>query len=106
LGWLFAATSEGLEPKSRFDDVPGVFARRTQAVLAAAHAQGCDAVVIGPWGCGAFGNDADVVAEAFSAAVRHYADTFDAIVFSTFGPGQNRDAFERRFKKNFAWDVG
>jgi uncharacterized protein (TIGR02452 family) len=106
LGWLFATTEEGLEPKARFEEVPGVFAQRTQYVLEAARGAGCDAVVVGPWGCGAFGNDAEMVADAFRSAVERYADAFDRIVFSTWGPAQNRDAFERRFKQGYLWDVG
>lgn len=97
LGWLAADVSNGREPRSRRDEVPGVFARRTRYVLAAARASGCDALVAGPWGCGAFGNDPEVVASAFRAAVDEQGGAFDRIVFSTWGAARNREAFERRF---------
>ena len=103
LGWLLANTMDNSESKDRFDDVAGVFARRTQYVFAAAQRAGCDVVVVGPWGCGAFGNDAEVVAEAFVAAVSRYRDAFDEIVFSTWGPAQNREALEKRFADNGLW---
>lgn len=97
LGWLLATTTEGLEPKSRFDDIPALFARRTRQVFAAARHAGCDAVVVGPWGCGAFGNDPEVVAEAFVGAVKDFGHAFEHILFSTWGSAANRKAFERRF---------
>jgi len=97
LGWLLAATSEGIEPKSRFDEVPAVFARRTRFVVAAAVAAGCDALVAGPWGCGAFGNDADVVADAFAAAIDELGAGLSRVAFSVWGPEDNRAAFEGRF---------
>jgi uncharacterized protein (TIGR02452 family) len=101
LGWLLASTTEGHEPRERFDEVPAVFRRRTLMVLAAAHNAGCDALVIGPWGCGAFGNDADVVADAFGHAIDRYADVFERVVCSTWGPDSNRASFERRFKPGY-----
>ncbi|KAA0253959.1 MAG: TIGR02452 family protein [Acidobacteria bacterium] len=97
LGWLAANLSSGREKSSRLADVPATFACRTRYVLAAAREAGCDALVAGPWGCGAFGNDPEVVAEAFAAAVAEQGGAFDRIVFSTWGRAENREPFERRF---------
>jgi uncharacterized protein (TIGR02452 family) len=87
----------GGEPHARFDKVPDVFRRRTLYVLEAARRAGCDAVVLGPWGCGAFGNDPGVVADAFASALARHADGFARVVFSLWGAEKNRAPFERRF---------
>jgi uncharacterized protein (TIGR02452 family) len=47
--------------------LPETFARRAAGVLAAAATEGCDALVLGAWGCGVFGNDPALVAEVFRA---------------------------------------
>ena len=104
-GWLLANIMDGSEDNARVGDIAGVFARRCHYVFAAAHAVGCDAVVVGPWGCGAFGNDPGVVADAFDAALQRWGDAFNEVVFSTWGPADNREAFERRFKKNHVFSV-
>jgi uncharacterized protein (TIGR02452 family) len=39
--------------------------RRTKAVLSVAADEGCDALVLGAWGCGVFGNDVNDVVEYF-----------------------------------------
>jgi uncharacterized protein (TIGR02452 family) len=96
-GWLRAAVDAGNEPASRFGDVPAVFQRRTRAVLAAAVDAGIDAVVLGAWGCGAFGNDPDMVAAAFHDAVAELGGALAHVVFAVYGAAANRAAFERRF---------
>lgn len=98
LNWLSAATREGVEPLTRYDELPAVFRRRARMVLYAAARAGCDAVVVGPWGCGAFGNDPVVVADAFADATDAAAGC-DTVVCATWGPDDNRAAFERRFRQ-------
>ena len=48
------------------EKVPETFMRRTAGVLAVAAETGCDALVLGAWGCGVFGNDPDLVASVFA----------------------------------------
>jgi uncharacterized protein (TIGR02452 family) len=45
--------------------VPSTFRERTSKLLALAVHHGCDALVLGAWGCGAFRNDPNVVAPIF-----------------------------------------
>jgi uncharacterized protein (TIGR02452 family) len=45
--------------------IPAVFRERMSKLLALAAYQGCDALVLGAWGCGAFRNDPQVVAPLF-----------------------------------------
>jgi uncharacterized protein (TIGR02452 family) len=97
LSWLEHNIGLGKEPASRLDELPALFARRTAYVFAAARAAGCDAIVVGPWGCGAFRNDPVVVADAFAQALLRHADSFVRVVFATWGPAPNRAAFTARF---------
>lgn len=100
LGWLHATTDAGREPSSRFDEVPAVFARRARFVLAVAREAGIDALVLGAWGCGAFGNDPVVVADAFASALDEAKGAFARVVFAVWdsrAPSANRAAFEARF---------
>jgi uncharacterized protein (TIGR02452 family) len=45
--------------------IPFVFRERISKLLALAVDQGCDALVLGAWGCGVFRNDPEVVASLF-----------------------------------------
>lgn len=64
---------------------------RIHRVLAIARAYGYRALVLGAWGCGAFGNDPRRTAEDFRAALEGpYAQTFDEVVFAVtdWSPGR------------------
>lgn len=97
LPWLVATTSEDLEPRARFDEIPEVFARRTANVVALAGAMGCDALVVGPWGCGAFGNDPELVAEAFDRALSDRGGGLARVVISLWGSRRVCAPFIARF---------
>jgi uncharacterized protein (TIGR02452 family) len=82
--------------------VPGVFRRRSEYVLALAASRGYKQLVLGAWGCGVFRNDAGAVAEAFSAHLQSgvWAGRFERVVFSVFDPSPAREtfmAFQRAF---------
>jgi hypothetical protein len=74
---------------------------RIHRVLALARAFGYRTLVLGAWGCGAFGNDPRRTAEDFRAALEGpFAQTFDEVVFAVtdWSPerrflGPFRDAF-------------
>ncbi|HZM78303.1 MAG TPA: TIGR02452 family protein [Candidatus Limnocylindrales bacterium] len=81
------------------DDVPAVFAQRTRRVLRVAAAHHHRRLVLGAWGCGAFGNDPVLVAGVFAEALREGA-AFDLVVFAVRDnlPGTPAyQAFVRRF---------
>ena len=75
--------------------------RRILRVLTIARALGYDTLVLGAWGCGAFGNDPDRTAKDFRQALDDdYAGAFSGVVFaiSDWSPerkflGPFRDAF-------------
>ena len=66
--------------------------RKVEGVLAAAAALGYDGLVLGSWGCGAFGNSHALVAKAFSAALSRFGCAFAVVGFAA-PRAVGRDAF-------------
>ena len=64
--------------------IPEVFRRRSEYVLALAASKGCRRLVLGAWGCGVFRNDPAVVAASFVANLRQeaWSGRFERVVFS------------------------
>lgn len=99
-GWLADRVEAGLEPGADGDLISEIFYRRAKAIIAAAHNDGADALVLGAWGCGAFGNDPNIVAEAFKCAIADIGACIPKIVFAIWtssGPNFNLMAFEEVF---------
>ena len=76
--------------------------RRVGRILALCAARGHRVLVLGAWGCGAFGNDPEVVAEGFasSLAAPRLSGAFDRVVFAVYAGsrgGANLAAFRARF---------
>lgn len=57
---------------------------RTMQILQVAADQGVDVLVLGAFGCGAFGNDPAVVAKAFAKAMDCYGSCFDVVEFAVY----------------------
>jgi uncharacterized protein (TIGR02452 family) len=56
---------------------------RVAKVLAIAAIHGHEALVLGAWGCGVFGNDGGEIAELFRAALTgRFANTFSRTIFA------------------------
>jgi uncharacterized protein (TIGR02452 family) len=71
-------------------------------VLATAEQHGHRVLVLGAWGCGAFGNDATLVADAFAAWLEgpRFRGCFEHVVFAVWDPRPGRPvlgAFQLRF---------
>lgn len=63
--------------------IPGVLTERLHKVLAVAAQCGHDTLILGAWGCGAFGNDPAMVAPLFGAALRGpFAGVFAHVEFA------------------------
>lgn len=82
--------------------IRGAMEQRTRGVLAVAAAAGCDALVLGAWGCGVFRNDPAEVAQIFAAALQHdnFRGLFRHVEFAILDrtPEQNTlRAFEKTF---------
>ena len=75
---------------------------RIRRALDIALAHGHATLVLGAWGCGAFGNDTDTIAELFhSALYGDYRDAFARIVFAILDWSKN-DRFIGPFRDRFA----
>jgi uncharacterized protein (TIGR02452 family) len=83
-------------------ELTATFRRRARQALAIAAAEPPMSLVLGAWGCGAFGGDAEVVATAFREALDDgFVRAFERIVFAVlvrrWPDGQNLDVFRRVF---------
>ena len=75
------------------------FMRRIRIMLRAAEKYGYTELVLGAWGCGAFGNPPEKVAEYFRKILvdEGYGRMFNEVCFAIFGPedGRNITAFRK-----------
>jgi len=86
---------------SRREEVDRVMRERARRALAIAAAHGETHLVLGAWGCGVFGNDCAVVADAFARALAgDFAGVFEEVVFAVldWSPEQR---FLRPFEARF-----
>ena len=70
---------------------------RISRLLDVAEAYGYTDLVLGAWGCGAFGNDPERIAEQFKEALLHRENVFETVCFTIADW-----SLERRFIKPFA----
>jgi uncharacterized protein (TIGR02452 family) len=84
---------------SRGAEIRAAMQGRIARVLAIAAAEEHDALVLGAWGCGVFGNDPAVIAALFAEALAGpFAGHFAEVVFAILGGRRGeREAFERVF---------
>ncbi|MBQ5333816.1 MAG: TIGR02452 family protein [Oscillospiraceae bacterium] len=73
--------------------------KRGKHILEIAAANGADVIVLGAFGCGAFRNDPNVVAKAYSELLEDFKGSFDEIVFAVYCAPNDTKNFEI-FKKN------
>ena len=77
------------------------FTRRIRIILKAAARYGYKSLVLGAWGCGAFGNDPVTVSEIFRQVIvdEGYGRAFEEIRFAVYGreDGKNITAFRNTF---------
>lgn len=75
-----------------------IFEKRIKCIIGAAYSQGVDTLILGAIGCGAFGNSAELVANAFKNVLSEYK-LFDRIIFAircTEGiPSNNFEVFKK-----------
>jgi uncharacterized protein (TIGR02452 family) len=85
----------------RMRDVPQVMAKRTARVLSIAAVHGTRRLILGAWGCGAFGLDPKMMAGIFKDALHgEFVNAFDVVVFAVMDFSPERrfiGPFERHF---------
>lgn len=72
--------------------------KRMRRVLSIAAAEGNEVMILGAFGCGAFSNPPDIVAEAMKTVVQEYRSFFEAVEFAVYCPPRddsNYRVFER-----------
>ena len=68
-----------------------MFIQRIKCIIGAAVHEGVECLILGAWGTGAFGNDPEMVAEAFKKVIQEY-HVIPEIVFAV--PGEKFKVFE------------
>jgi uncharacterized protein (TIGR02452 family) len=77
------------------------FEERTRKILAIAEEHGHDALVLGAWGCGAFGNDPQLVAQIWKEQLEgDFKNHFARVSFAVLDHAPNIPNF-RAFQKEF-----
>ncbi len=66
------------------------FERRWRNVLAVAHAHSVPTILLGAWGCGAFGGDPVVASRTAKVALEDFAPAFRRVVFAV--PGKSKQS--------------
>jgi uncharacterized protein (TIGR02452 family) len=74
--------------------------QRIKGMLCLAAAQNYKNLVLGAWGCGAFGNDAEIVAELFRRAFDEMNNPFDNVVMAVLDKSAAKYNY-KTFKKYF-----
>lgn len=86
----------------RAEEVDRVMRARVARSLEIARAHGHTHLVLGAWGCGVFGNDPEVVADAYGSELEGaFAGVFEEVVFAVLDWSE-----ERRFVRPFAERFG
>ena len=87
----------------------GMFYNRIVGVLKSAAYFGYEDLVLGAWGCGAFGNDAAIVSNLFDRALKelnwaglHAYDLFNTIVFAIRSRGEESYNY-KEFNRNYRY---
>jgi uncharacterized protein (TIGR02452 family) len=101
------AVNAGAVRKNEPSNVPAIrftMENRIRSVLAVARQHDHDAIVLGAWGCGVFGNDPADVAQWFADALladSRFTGAFDRIVFGVLDLADNAPTYEA-FRNVFA----
>lgn len=84
-------------PPTTDDLLLDIFDRRCNHVVDQAVRLGTDVLILGPWGCGVYGNDPIVVAKAFKSAIENRGASLKHVLFACYGSLYNRDVFRAVF---------
>lgn len=74
------------------DNLKEIFDRRTRKILRIAAQFGHKTIILGAWGCGAFGNNAQMVAKSFDEALRE-VPAFEYVCFAIYDSHDGKPTF-------------
>merc|ERR1712046_182037 len=72
--------------------------QKARSILQVAEANQHDALVLGAFGCGAFGNDPEVIADIFQQLLNDEFTSFKVVVFAVVFSERLLQSFGRRFQ--------
>jgi uncharacterized protein (TIGR02452 family) len=78
-----APNLSGVKPEGLQHKLKGLIRERAIRILQVAHANGHKNIILGAWGCGAFGNDPKMVSEAFMLALSK-VPYFEHVTFAVY----------------------
>lgn len=83
--------------------IPDILRHRIRKILTVAQVHGHDSLVLGAWGCGAFGNDGNLVAQLFHQALEtDFKGAFKEVTFAIVDTSPEQrfiGPFAKRFQK-------
>ena len=85
-----------------YGDLRALISKRIKRVFDVAVAKGAEVLILGAWGCGAFRNPPQLVAEIFAEYTEQYRKNFEVIAYAVFHTEremENYDAFKKKMKK-------
>lgn len=88
------------------EKIPEVLRERGAKVLSLAAYNGCDALVLGAWGCGVFRNDPSMVAQMFADYLLpggQFCGRFKSVLFSVLDYSKSQNIFGE-FEQRFSSD--
>ena len=59
-----------------------LYVRRIERIVASAIVNNVECIVLGAWGCGAFGQNPMLIARAFATVLNNYGGYFKKIIFA------------------------
>jgi len=83
------------------DQLRSIHMKRARHIMHVAAANKVDILILGAFGCGAFANDPEIVAQAYRMAIIEYLPRFDVIEFAIYCKDHETDnykAFYERFE--------
>ena len=90
-----------IDPEYKDKDLLALHEKRLRRILEVALSEGCDTIILGAFGCGAFQNNPEVVAQANRNVIKDYLHAFKNIEFAVYcSPRDDRNfkIFERVLK--------
>lgn len=69
-----------------------IYTMRIQQIVLSAKENGAESLVLGAWGCGAFGQNPSLVARAFAVVLNWYSGYFKQVVFAIRSTPDSKDS--------------